>query len=852
MPRFVEYCCTNFQQKLYYFCKIENFNISKLMYPKLLFFILFFTFKLFAQNDFTAKKLEAKRTTKIVKIDGKLDDDAWKDAALADDFAEFRPTIGKKDSLDDRTESYLMYDNNGIYFGGTCYESDVSQISKELVGRDGFGANDYIGIIFDTYKDKLNGFEYFVTPLGEQWDAKITANQNHDNGGEDFSWNAVWESAVIVHEKGWSYEVFIPFSAIRFSKDNLQDWGLNITRRRRKTERQNCWSPINPTVNGFLTQEGTWTGLTDIKPPLRLQFFPYFSTYANHFPANSADTKNWNGQVSGGLDLKLGLSQAFTLDATLIPDFGQVQSDNQILNLTPFEVKFNEYRTFFTEGTELFNKGNLFYSRRIGGTPIHLYEAYDAVSDKEKVSNNPSVSKLINATKISGRTSKGLGIGILNAVTKAQFATIDNIESGETRKFETDPATNYNIFVLDQTFKQNSSISFVNTSVIRGGDDRNANVSAGLFSLNDKKNTYQISGSAFFSKLNFKEKEEDSKGYSHNWAFNKTSGRFNFELSQSLTDTKFNSNDLGYFTNNNFLDHTIYTGYRIIKPKGWYNRVNFNLLGRMSNLFSPIADIDTKFQTGRVNLNINAQTKKIVFVGLFANYVTVSNDFYEPRQVGYYFKRGASVGYGSYVETNSAKKYSFGLEVFRRNFIDFYKLVGTDIYFRNNFRFSSKLSINHNLSLEPRSRAMGYSGTLGDNSIIFALRKIKTVNNVLVIKYNFTNKMGLSFRTRHYSSVVKNKEYFLLGKNSSFTAKNDPILNFDRNANYFNIDMVYTWQFAPGSFINVVWKDAGATETKLSAKKYLDNLGDITRSDQNNNLSFKIIYFIDYLNLKRK
>src|SRR5205823_14883579 len=135
-------------------------------------------------------------------------------------------------------------------------------------------------------------------------------------------------------------------------------------------------------------------------PPLRLQFSPYFSVYANHYPYNQPGEKNWTGQVNGGMDLKYGISQAFTLDAMLIPDFGQVQSDNQVLNLTPFEVKYNEYRSFFTEGTELFNKGNLFYSRRIGGVPLH-YD--DVASDSvNHVLVNPTSTKLINATKISG------------------------------------------------------------------------------------------------------------------------------------------------------------------------------------------------------------------------------------------------------------------------------------------------------------------------------------------------------------------------------------------------------------------------------------------------------------------
>src|SRR5687767_5611920 len=293
-------------------------------------------------------ELPAKRTTQPVKIDGLLNDSAWKDAAMMTGLIEFRPRAGDKEVYENRTETWLMYDDEGIYFGGFCYERTKDSIAKELVGRDGFGTNDYVGIIFDTYYDKLNGFEYFVTPLNEQWDAKMSPAINTDP--EDFSWNAVWQSGTVIHDNGWSFEMFIPYSAIRFGKKPVQDWGLNITRRRRKTEEQFTWNPIDPNVNGFLTQEGIWTGISNIKPPLRLQFSPYFSTYINHFPANIPGKNNWTSSVNGGMDVKYGISQAVTLDMTLIPDFGQVQSDNQVLNLTPFEVKFNENRPFFTEG----------------------------------------------------------------------------------------------------------------------------------------------------------------------------------------------------------------------------------------------------------------------------------------------------------------------------------------------------------------------------------------------------------------------------------------------------------------------------------------------------------------------
>lgn len=170
-------------------------------------------------------ELPAKRTTQPVKIDGLINEEAWKEAAVMTDLIEFRPTVGAKENPATKTITYLMYNDEEICFGGHCYERTKDGVATELAGGDGFGANDYIGIIFDTYHDKLNGFEYFVTPLNEQWDSKMSPG---DNGGEDFSWNAVWESGAVIHDSGWSLSMFIPFSAIRFSKDAIQNWGFNI------------------------------------------------------------------------------------------------------------------------------------------------------------------------------------------------------------------------------------------------------------------------------------------------------------------------------------------------------------------------------------------------------------------------------------------------------------------------------------------------------------------------------------------------------------------------------------------------------------------------------------------------
>ena len=170
------------------------------MNMRILSFILFVLFSqaLFAQP--APLELPAKRTRLKVKIDGLINDSAWKEAAMMNNLIEFRPTIGAREAHPNRTETYLMYDDEGIYFGGYCYERTKDSIAFELKGRDGFGTNDYVGIIFDTYLDHLNGFEYFVTPLNEQWDAKMSPpSADSDNGGEDFSWSAVWESGAVIH-----------------------------------------------------------------------------------------------------------------------------------------------------------------------------------------------------------------------------------------------------------------------------------------------------------------------------------------------------------------------------------------------------------------------------------------------------------------------------------------------------------------------------------------------------------------------------------------------------------------------------------------------------------------------------
>lgn len=802
------------------------------------------------------RSLNIKKTTSAIKIDGVINEPAWKNAESADKFVSYQPVPFAPENPGTESTVFLLYNERGIYMGGILKEPSKDSIAAELTGRDGFGNNDFIGVVFDTYHDKLNGFEYFLTPLNEQWDAKVSPGN-----GEDFAWNAVWQSAVHMDAGGWSFEMFIPYSAIRFGNKPVQDWGFNIVRQRRKSGQKTFWQPLDPNANGFLTQEGTLTGLENIKPPLRLQFSPYFATYLNHDGYLAAGNKT-EASFNGGMDVKYGINQAFTLDMTLIPDFGQVQTDKLTLNLSPFEQRFSENRAFFTEGTELFNKGNLFYSRRIGGEPFHYGDVYARMDSTDKILDNPEKSKLVNATKISGRTQNGLGIGVLNAVTKPLYATVMN-KSGEIRQIQTDPLTNYNVFVLDQTLKNNSSLSLVNTNVWRSGHDRDANVTSAIASINDKSNTWNGRATVSVSQIiNYRTKNKN--GYAHNLSFGKRGGAFNYSIYQDLVNNKYDKNDLAYLPNNNYAEEGITAGYNWNTPKGWYNRMYAGGNVWYNSLLTPIDFLKRKslmYQNSGFNLEANAQLKSLWAVGMNINKSMAYNDFYETRDYGRVFKNKGSIGMNAWLESNSAKKLSGSTSVFAGTG-GVFKRTSFNYSVAAKYRFSSKFSIDHTINFTNNWNQVGWASTMKDtmaghtiatDTIIFSRRNLKGVENILNIKYNFNNKMGLSLNARHDWTKVAPRQFYQLDINGDLNAPDKPFTkNVNKNFNFLSIDMVYSWQFNPGSFLTIAWKDIGDDFSNRFQKDYVHNLTHIIQGNQFNSLSFKMVWFIDYLTLRSK
>jgi hypothetical protein len=790
-----------------------------------------------AQTQTPKRVIEAVRASSTIKIDGELNDEAWKLAPKATNFVEQRPQFGRLPEERIKTDFHILYDDNAVYIAGFCHDSSRDSIATELVGRDQVGVNDFAGVMFDTYQDEINGVGFYVTALGEQYDCKYSLNE------EDGSWNTVYQTATQITDKGWMFEMMIPYSALRFSKEKVQSWGVNFVRRRAKTSQQYMWNPVDPNKFGMLNQAGTWKGLQDIKAPVRLSFSPYFSTYLNGMP-NGNGKKDWNTTVNGGVDVKYGISKAFTLDMTLIPDFGQVQSDNQVLNLSPFEVRYNENRSFFTEGTELFNKGNLFYSRRIGGRPLRYSNSYDGA---ERILENPSETKLINATKISGRTASGLGVGFFNAITKPQHALIET-ETNEQVELETSPLTNYNILVLDQTLKNNSSVSLVNTNVLREGAAYDANVTAGLFDIYDNKVNWNGWGKIATSRLiGYEKAGQTYAGYNYEMNFGKFRGRFNFEVHEHMADEKYQQNDMGYFTNNNFLNRGFGAWYKFNKPKGIYNNITIQSNGTWSQRYKPRA-----YQYLTLNLNVRSQLKSLWNVGFYGNILSEKQDFYEPRKEGLVFKKPGSWMAGFSVSSNSAKRYAVGIEFFN-TLSEKYHSSFSEFFISNRYRFNDKLTVSISSYNELAGNNVGFGFiNKAEDSVIFGLRTINTSENVFSVKYNFNIKMGITFRARHYWSKVDYFKFYNLKKDGYLEDVATVNKNPDNNANFFNIDMVYTWQFAQGSFINVGWKNIADRYDENVINKYYHNLNEMLSNPQYNSFSVKVIYFLDYATLKAK
>jgi len=813
-------------------------------YSFLLFSLCFATFfsSLSAQESLQRKAITPSRATCSPQIDGKLLEECWLDAPVLHKGTFYMTEPFALQPSQQETRIRVLYTDFAVYVAAELLD-DPDSVAQEFGLRDsGQDPNvDVFAFALDTYAKGLNASFFMVSAAGVQTDFLVTPD------GFDYAWDAVWNSAVSFTDEGWLVEMEIPYSALRFSREEVQNWGMNFMREVQRNGQVSFWSPVDPAVQGLPNQFGRIENLKGIEPPLRLTLLPYVSAYYDINEEGEGDFR-----MNGGMDLKLGLSKNFTLDMSLIPDFGQVLSDNVILNLTPFEVRFDENRPFFTEGTELYNAANIFYSRRVGQSTQTLLES---PTENEYLETMPREAPLLNATKISGRTGKGLGVGFFNAMTDRTYARVRHKETGETRELLVDPFTNFNILVVDQNLKNNSNVSFINTNVLRAGGGRDANVTGTEFLFNDKKMRYRIRGEAAVSQVfekNEKEEMENTVGHKYFLAFEKISGTWQFQVSRNLESDTFDPNDFGFLRAPNEVTHYGEVSYNLFTAKGIFNTMRITTSARHEQLYEP-----RRLVSWDVRTSTWMRFKNFYELELQAEVQPEDGfDYFDPRAEGYRFKRRPDFMTSMWGATDPRKqlRISAYAGTWRRwvwNQQDYW--TGGNV----RYRFSDRLSLNHNLEYTHVQEERGYATQLFSEtgeleSVIFGKRDRRTTTNTLSGSYSFNEFMGMTLRLRHYwSKVFYNKFYDLHPDGDLFPTdytgiNDDGTARHDQNFNAFSIDLVYRWQVAPGSFLDVVWKNNIYTSDPDVTPSFFDNLGNTLRAPQLNSFSVKFIYFLDY------
>lgn len=818
------------------------------LFLKLIFSALFLSLVTSGQN---LKTFQTSKTTAAPIVNGSLDEEMWANASRYSDFIQNTPFEGQSPSL--KTEVKIAYDDYAIYVGAMLFDTSPDSILHELGNRDDENVNaDLFRIAFDTYNTRQDAFVFGVTASGVQIDFKFS----------DRSFDAVWESAVKINEQGWCVEFAIPYAAIRFPNVANQSWGLNIARDIRRKREFVQWSLTPNAEANFLRFFGNLEGISNIKPPIRLSLTPYVAGYYQSTPEyynfNEFTYSNLS-YATYGADIKYGIDERFTLDATLLPDFGQVQTDNKIKNLSYREVNFSENRPFFKEGSELFDINELFYSRRIGKTPGLYYAVPLMLDTAEKIISNSSQTGLINASKITGRTNKGLGIGILNALTDNEYAVLKDTISGTERKIITEPMTNYNILSFIQQLKNNSSVGVYNSNVNRFKGYNDANVTSAGFDINNKKNTINTGGAFTLSQIfsntsaNSSDQPRVTRGYKTGFGIRKTGGSFEYGINYNEISKDYRQTDLGYFTITNFRNINSEIQYRRFVPYKKIRNANARIeLGTMLHR-------ETNKLTD-VNIEANSFVLFTNFLGVYTGGKTnpaYVYDYFEPRIEGrYYIRTPYWVNWAGF-STDYRKKLAFDFNYHIANYYahknpnNLLNIPGYGLKPKVRYRINDKMSITYAIqyTLDPYNDGFATIDTSGN--IIFGGRKLVTWENNLNIKYTINNKMSVQVNSRHYWNTGKYIDFYTLEENGYLTLNTSFNNNLNFNYNAFNFDFVYQWQIGPGSFLTLTYKNIIENEKDYIISKFNDNINETFDSPQSNILSLKVIYFLDYLYLKK-
>lgn len=547
------------------------------------------------------------------QIDGLLDDAAWDLVAWGDGFIEQRPD--ENTAPGQQTAFKIVYAEKFLYIGIRCFDSEPDSIVRRLSRRDGF-EGDWVAVFLDSYHDRRTAFGFVVTAAGVKGD--IFESNNGSN--EDDSWNPIWYVKSRLDEQGWSAEMKIPLSQLKFGKAEGQVWGLQVMRRYFREEERSVWQRLPAEAPGFVSEFGELHGLLGLQPQKQVEIQPYGVARMETYPGEEGNPfrDGRDAEITGGLDAKLGITNDLTLDLTVNPDFGQVEADPSAIALDGFQIFFEEKRPFFVENKNIFDfsvsqsqagntfgSDNVFYSRRIGRSPQGRPDTQPG-SFVDRPDNTP----IIGAAKFSGKTNNGWSIGVLESVTARRHATVLEGD-GSRRKEVVEPLTNYFVGRLQKDFNQRNSyaggiftatnreplgeeLDFLHRAAYTGAldfkhqwDNRHWYVGGKVILSHVKGSERAIASTQgsiahLFQRVDAGHLSLDSTrtsltGSGGNLQIGKTGkGHWGFESGGTWRSPELELNDLGFQRQADDFRHYTWLGYQTLKPGGPFRKLNVN------------------------------------------------------------------------------------------------------------------------------------------------------------------------------------------------------------------------------------------------------------------------------------
>ncbi len=726
------------------------------------------------------------------QLDGVLDDDIWKLALLHEGFRQRNPDEGKPAT--ERTTFQIAYDDEAIYFAVMCYDSEPDKIVSQLVRRDNEVDSDYINVSLDPYYNRQSSFEFSVYPSGSMLDGIVT-----DSGWWDTTWDSVWSVKTKIHKDGWAAEFKIPYHVLHFAPKEKYVWGLQVSRGVSRKKEYTHWRLIKKNEPGWVSRFGDLTGIEDIHPSRHLEFLPY--AMGRTILNNKTDL--WG---NAGTDVQYDITSGTTLNATINPDFGQVEADPASLNLSAYEEYFTELRPFFVEGASIFEGSdyNFFYSRRIGRQPGY----FDLPDGAEELSR-PEATTILGAAKIVGRTQGGTSFGIMEAVTAPEYAQVEKEIDGKKVQHShlVEPLTNYFVGRLNQdVLEGNSRVGLIATAVNRQSSTA-AYVSGLDWDLKFVKDQYQISGTVAASQTS--KRDEHQSGYLAHLEFDKHGGWLLGEINFRALSPGFEMNDLGFRRRADLLQWVYVFTARKEKPFSIFRRLLFGFHGGQ--------------QWNYDGINISRHSETRVY-GLFKNYwnfnlyvgrnwESFSDD--DVRRGGTLIKNPANWWVFTRLTTDSRKRVQLGVNpIFdcdddRRSYA--YN-VSLDVRIR--------LASNIEVTVEPRYTYQMEDAQWVDQveadingqrqkHYIYGKFEGRTLDFTTRANLSFTPTLSLQFYLQPFITIGDYTNFKELVEPKSYQFKPYPLTeNRDFHRRSLRGNAVLRWEFRPGSTLFLVWSQS--------------------------------------------